>query len=322
MVIYSIKLAAMNGKVEHGNRFSSFFSPENIEIFNDPIDLDILIYKLLENLAINYGIGNINTLYNTSYKSGKLKKVSLPINDVALFFHFRTSIDDSPRIAIAITKEGIINSNHGSTETIRIVIIVTTPKDKPDIFLKIAIVLKNILNSHESINAIIKPDNANDAWECINKMNIVLHDFIHAGDLMEDVTVKIIESNNLKDAIDTVVCTGHLYIPVVDLEGNLIGEVSSMELMKICLPRYLLWMNDLTPIINFEPFQNMLKHESNTWLAEIMNYSCIAIQKEAPFMEAGILMTKKSTTHTYVTDNQKLIGIITLQFFLNQILRV
>lgn len=311
----------MNDMAEHGNRFSSFFSPENIEIYNNPTDLDILIYKLLENLEINYGIGNIKTVYNSSYKSEKIKKVSFPINCNGLLFHFRTSIDDSSRIAIAVTKKGITNSNHDFPENIRIVIVATTPKDKPDIYLKLFIAIKGIASSQECINTMTEPDNANDVWGCIDRMNIILPDFIHAGDLMEDVKVKLIESSNLKDAIDIIVNTGHLYIPVVDLEGNFMGEVSSMELMKICLPRYLLWMNDITPIINFEPFQNMLKHESNTWLAEIMNYNCIAIQKDAPFMDAAILMTKKATTHTYVIDNQKLIGIITLQFFLNQILR-
>lgn len=144
---------------------------------------------------------------------------------------------------------------------------------------------------------------------------------ILAEDVMQKVLVKLEETQTLKDAIDLIVTSGIMSIPVVDLEGNLVGEVTSKELMEVCLPRYILWVNDITPIVNFEPFQNMLEHEDSTWLAEIMHYGCATIQEDEPFMKAAVAMTKKSVKHVYVLNNRNLRGVITLHFFLKKILR-
>ncbi|MCK7473929.1 MAG: CBS domain-containing protein [Rhodopseudomonas palustris] len=138
---------------------------------------------------------------------------------------------------------------------------------------------------------------------------------------MENVDVFLNESNNLKDAINMFIQTGCLNVPVIDIEGNLVGEVTARELMEVCLPRYILWMDDMDPIIHFEPFQNMLAQEDNTWLAEILNYNMAVVQKDEPLMKAAIQMTKKEVSRVYVLDDKKLIGIITLQYFLNRILR-
>lgn len=299
---------------------SYFFTVDNIEVYTEQVDLDSLIYKLLENLALNYGIGNIKNLFAQNYKKSGRGNKCINLGNNCFLFHFRISSTDNPRIAIAITQKGIFNSNTEFPESVRMIFILTSPKEMPDIYLKIHKSLKDFL-TNLNVNAIITQKNSNEIWDFINQNAAELPDIIYANDIMDEVKVSLLENNNLKDAIDLIVKTGYLNIPVVDLEGNLIGEVTSHELMEVCLPGYIIWMNDMTPIVNFEPFQNMIIHEDKTWLAEIMNYNCLTIQQYEPFIKAAIAMTKTSTSQVYVLDDKKLVGTISLRFFIDKIFR-
>lgn len=301
-------------------KISSLFTPENIEIFTDKIELDDLIYKLLENLALNYGIGNINSIFTQSYKNSIKSETQNKIASECLLYHFRIAPEENTRIAIAVLKKGVIQPSVNTNEKVSIVVLITSPKAKPDIYLKIAKSLKELFSKID-LDSILKIEIKEEIWKIIDQANISLPEIILAGDIMEEVKVYLKESNNLKDAIDKFVQTGFLSIPVVDLEGNLVGEVTSHELMEVCLPRYILWMDDISPIINFEPFQNLLENEDNTWLAEIMNQNCPVIQINEPFIKSAIMMTKKNSNHVYVLDDNKLIGIINLRFFLDKIVR-
>ena len=51
---------------------------------------------------------------------------------------------------------------------------------------------------------------------------------------------------------------------------RLLPVATADALLKVCLPDYILWMQDLSPIINFEPFAELLRNEGKTWLADIM----------------------------------------------------
>ena len=59
--------------------------------------------------------------------------------------------------------------------------------------------------------------------------------------------------DTMERAIDLFVRHRVSEVPVIDKDGELIGVVSTHELLRVCLPDYVLWMDDLTPIINFEP---------------------------------------------------------------------
>jgi len=307
--IYEIQYIQMLSENKYCIKISSYFTPDNIELYSSQADNDHVVLKLLENLALNYGIGNVNSIYKTNYLKINSVKNSIQTDKFKLYT-FPLFSKENPRIAIAINKM-----------MEEIIIVITYPKSNPDIYLKLLKSVNDFLSNEEHINLLIHTDKPEKIWAYFDNKCPLLPDKILVQDFMERIGVFLNESNNLKDAIDMFIHTGWMNIPVIDIEGNLIGEVTAKELMEVCLPRYILWMDDIEPIIHFEPFQNMLEQEENTWLAEILNYDVSVVQKDEPLMKAAIQMTKKEISHTYVLDDKKLIGIITLRYFLNQILR-
>jgi CBS domain-containing protein len=138
---------------------------------------------------------------------------------------------------------------------------------------------------------------------------------------MEPVTIKLQEHDTMERAIDLFVRHRVSEVPVIDKDGELIGVVSTHELLRVCLPDYVLWMDDLTPIINFEPFAQILRMESQTWLAEIMTSDYATIDENAPAVQVAKEITRQQTDIAYVMRGKVLVGIVSLATFLSKVLR-
>jgi CBS domain-containing protein len=138
---------------------------------------------------------------------------------------------------------------------------------------------------------------------------------------MDKVDVKLQEHDTLERAIDLFVQHRLNELPVVDKDGDLVGVVTTYELLRVCLPDYILWMEDLTPIINFEPFAEILRKESKTWLAEIMTDEYATVQDKAPAIQVAKEITRERTNRAYVVRDKKLLGVVSLERFLSKILR-
>jgi len=199
--------------------------------------------------------------------------------------------------------------------------MIISPKERPDLYLRILSTIRFLIGDKNLLENILDKPEAGNIWDLIEQKNIGIPDYIHAGDIMTEPKVTIKDNSNLEDAIDLFIKTKEISIPVVDKDGDLLGEVTINELMNVCFPRYILWMDDMTPVLNFESFRNLLHNESHTWLDEIMNHDVATVQVIDPAIKAGIEMTKLSADHAYVLQDKKLEGIIPVQQFINKVLR-
>ena len=138
---------------------------------------------------------------------------------------------------------------------------------------------------------------------------------------MSTSIVKLKENDTLEKAIDLFITHSLIDVPVVDKDGDLVGVVTARELLKVCLPDYILWMDDLSPILHFEPFANVLRNESITWLTEIMSQNYAVVPENAPAIQVAQEMTKRNTQQAYVLREKNLVGVVTLPHFLNKVLR-
>ena len=121
--------------------------------------------------------------------------------------------------------------------------------------------------------------------------------------------------------IDLIVRTGLTEVPVVDKEGELTGVASADEVLRLCIPDYLLWMEDLSGFSNFEPFAALLRKEASTWLADIMSDEDASVSVDQPAIAVAEAFARKDASICYVLDDGKLVGVVTLPHFLNKVFR-
>ncbi len=297
--------------------FSDLFDTEDILCHTSITGRDELIMDMLKCLAYNHGIGNVHQAYEAVIE--REASQSTIISTGIAMPHARLDGLERPLLAIATSRDGI-DFEEGK-DAVNLVILTLIPKEQPAVYLQILSSLGRCCSDKETAGNVSALDSEQKVRLFFQREGMVLPDYICAGDIMAPRPVTLKETDCLKDAIDLFVARDLTTVPVVDKEGDIIGVVTAHALMRVCLPDYILWMDDLSPIINFEPFTNVLRNEKNTWLAEIMTHDVTTVEVDSPAIHVAEEITKNQAGQCYVVRGSKLVGVITLQQFLNKIFR-
>ncbi len=297
-------------------KFSSLFTPEQVLCAIESDKRDLAIMELLRKLAYEHGVGNVSEVFEEIVK--REEEMSTVITSGIAIPHARISTVSELVVGIATSTKGIEWTDNSQ---ISVIILLLIPKEQPGLYLQAISALASICNAPDSATSISNLTTSDELWRFFDRGGLILPDYICAGDVMREVDIKLHENDTLEKAIDYFVKYNYLSLPVVDTNNELIGVVSAQELLKVVLPDYILWMDDLSPIINFEPFAEILRRESMTWLAEIMTTEVPSIQITAPAIQIAKEMTRMNATRVYVLEDKQLKGVISLRGFLSKVLR-
>ena len=307
-------MAAKNNSI----RFSSLFTPAHVICQTELTERDPLLMEMLHRLAMVKGIGNVEEAYNALIE--RENEIPTVVGPGIAMPHVRLSAIDQIIVGIATSKKGIEYALNIDTP-VKLIILTLSPKAAPGAYLQAMSSLAQICGDPTTADIVALLSTPEEVWHFFDRGGTVLSEHLRACDIMSPVTVKLQEHDTLERAIDLFVRHQVRDVPVVDKDGDFIGVVTTHELLRVCLPDYILWVEDLTPIINFEPFAEILRKESKTWLTEIMTADYATVPENAPAAQVAKELARRRVDHAYVLRGKKLIGVVSLAVFLNKILR-
>lgn len=302
----------------NGVHFSSLFGPGHVICRTEETERDKILHELLRVLAYERGIGNVEHAYEAVLK--RENEAPSIIGPHIAVPHAR--LEDINDIVVGIaTSAGGIKYAASVDEPIKLIILTLAPKLTPGAYLQALSSLAKICQDPSTANIVAEMKSGEEVWRFFEGGGIVLPDHVLARDIMDSVAIVLQEDDTLEKAIDLFVRHGRRDLPVVDKDGDLVGVVTSYELLRVCLPDYILWMDDLSPILNFEPFAEILRNESKTWLTEIMTDEYATVAEDAPAIQVAKEITRQRVGHAYVTRGERLVGVVSLEGFLSKVLR-
>lgn len=300
-------------------QFSSLFSPAEVICRTGEKDRDKVLLDLVRLLANRRGIGDVDEAYRAVLaRENDLPTIVAPGMAMP---HARLDAITDLVMAVATSKEGIVYDPGRPDSLVKLIVLTLAPKASPGAYLQAISSLAAICRDPSTADIVASLPTAEQVWSFFDKGGMVLPSHLRAADVMDPVQVKLHEHDTLEKAIDLFVRHKLNELPVVNAGGDLIGVVSTYELLHRCLPDYILSMDDLTPILNFEPFAEVLRTESKTWLAEIMTRDCATVEASAPAIQVAKEITRQRTNRAYVVQGRKLLGVASLETFLSKILR-
>ncbi len=307
-----------NKHINNNIAFASLFTENQVICQTCETNRDTVIMELLRKLAYECGIGNVDE----AFKEVTERENEIPtiVGPHIAMPHARLNALDKIIVGIATSSAGIDYTSDGKN-TVKLLILTLVPKTSPAAYLQAMSSLAKICQDSQTATTVSKLDSAKKVWQFFNRDGLILPDHILVYDIMEPVYVKLQENDTLEKAINLFIKYGRIDLPVVDKDDDLLGVVTTYELLRVCLPDYILWMDDLSPILNFEPFTDILRNESKTWLAEIMTSEYATINEDAPAIQAAREITRQRANHAYVLRDTKLVGVVSLGSFLRKILR-
>ena len=274
-----------------------------------------IIRTLVYRLTGNHGIRDPQGIVDAVLERETLSSTVMP-NGIAVP-HARLSGIERPYIAIATSREGFIFD----AGPVYLVFLILIPTEQPAFFLQTLRSLATSMLEEDATKRLAAATSADEVMRFFKTGGLRLSSYICAADVMVPPKITLRENASLKDAIDIFTTTDHEEVPVVDKEGDLVGVVSASALVGVCLPDYLLWMDDLSPIQNFEPFAEVLRKEHSTWLSEIMSEQYAYVQVSSPAIQVAAEFARQNTAHCYVLKDKHLAGVVTLRTFLHKIFR-
>ena len=234
--------------------------------------------------------------------------------------HARLEGIDETFVAVATSEAGV--RFPGGDGPARLVILVLTPACAPAAYLRVAAAVGRRLQDPAFLDEIVAKETPAEVCAFFRRGAAEMPAEVCAADIMSRPAAILRETNSVKDAIDMIVRTGLSSIPVVDKEGDLVGVASADDVLRVCIPDYLLWMEDLSAFSDFQPFATLLRKESSTWLADITDGDAYAaVQANRPAIAVAEAMARRKAGVCYVLDGAKLVGVVTLPQFLKMVFR-
>jgi mannitol/fructose-specific phosphotransferase system IIA component (Ntr-type) len=300
-------------------QFSSLFSPAEVLCQTQEKERDKILLDLLESLARRRGIGDTEDAYQAVLtRENEMPTIVAPGMAMP---HARLDALEETVVAMATSREGVAYDPRQPDSRVKLIVLTLAPKATPGAYLQAISCLATICRDPSTADVVASLPTAQQVWAFFDKGGLVLPDHLRARDMMDPVQGKLQEQDTLESAINLFVRHRLNELPVVDRNGDLIGVVSTYELLRTCLPDYLLWTDDLTPIMNFQPFAEVLRKESKACLAEIMTTDYATVADEAPAIEIVREITRQRTSRVYIVHDGKLLGVASLETLLNKILR-
>lgn len=97
------------------------------------------------------------------------------------------------------------------------------------------------------------------------------------------------------------------------IEGDkVVGVITRADIFKAILPRYPEIYDDNEYYMNFEHIEERINKIQELKVKELMSFPPVTIDPEVSIIRAGSIMVLRRIKQVPVTDNDKLVGIITL----------
>ncbi len=306
---------------DKGIKFSSLFGPEQVICNLTGVGRDEAIKRLVELVAVTGDLSDIGEAYRLVLAREKLGPTALAPGIVVP--HARLEGLPGLHVAVATSREGITFPTPDEHPA-RLIVLILTPAEDPGGYLQAQAALARACSQHQDIvEHLAALEEPAEVWKAFDQNGGQLSDYVSARDMMNRSYPRLRTSDPLRKAIDEFVRLSISEIPVIDEEGDLAGVVSEDELLRVCLPDYITWMDDLSPILHFEPFAEVLKTEAEAPVVEIMMMSdrYATVEEKTPAVQVAKVMMKREVRQVLVVRGRKLLGVITMQDFINKVMR-
>lgn len=296
-------------------RLASLFRPEDILHDSQAHDDIEVIRQLLLHLALEHGIGNFRAAQDEVAANVEKENPHIAPGVAAVYGRLEKLTD--PLMAMATFPRG--TEFHG--ETVHLVVAVLVPPDMPGAYKQVVHGLSKACAGRNDARTIATLPSPLAVWQHFDEGGHKLPDHLQARHIMSSPSEVLNSDDSLGKAIDIFLKHRVSELPVVTPDNELIGVVTTRRLVRVCMPEYLTWIEDMRPFQNFEPIADLIRKESTTWLREIMVHDFAHVEEESPAILALKEIGRRETDNAYVLRGRTLAGIIHLHEFLGSILR-
>ncbi len=225
-------------------------------------------------------------------------------------------------IGIGILKKPVKLKPDDKTPT-RLIVCCMISETTSVIYLKsLAVFSKYFLTHPDAMDRLVASGNPKDFLEILIRDNVEVKHTLTAEDVMLKNPRFVRPDDPLSAALDALSEEQRMEIPVLDENGILKGVISCGDIVRRAIPEYIMMLENLTFLNQFEPFENLLKEERKLHVKDVMSIPKHTVTTDVPLFQLTVNIVKNSLPSLMVVDkHQKLCGVITYIELVTNVLR-
>jgi len=143
----------------------------------------------------------------------------------------------------------------------------------------------------------------------------------NASDIMDKTFSPVTLDTPLSKALELITAAKDDALPVVDEKQELLGELSSKEIISIGLPDYMGMLSNVSFLTSFEPFENFFKKELTLKVKDLYTKDVLSVTGDTSIVEVAYQMVSTGRRRVYITRDNKLEGIMYRKDIITRILQ-
>lgn len=230
--------------------------------------------------------------------------------------HARLSGLDRPLVALGTSAAGVEFGGVEPGEKVRVVVLVLSPSDDPGLHLQVVSALAHEFGDAARITQLADLRRISEVMAFFQNIPLRLPDYLKVADLTSSKVHVLLEQDTLALAIRRFAETRARQMAVLDDDGDLRGMIALEDILRYSMPEHMLWLDDLTPIYNFEPFADMLANAGETKVADVMREEFIKVADDVPAVQlAKLFLTNHADELLVVDKDGRLRGMVAMRDF-------
>jgi mannitol/fructose-specific phosphotransferase system IIA component (Ntr-type) len=295
---------------------SDFIKRENIICNLPSISRDDVVKQLVTRLVKNEGgfKGEAAT-----YAVLDREKVSATVIAPGIALpHARLVGLEAPIVAIATSGKGI-DFEAENEEPVNVIILVLTPKSDPGVYLRLMAAVSKALSVPRMRKRLAVATSSEQVAKLLAEGEAALPAYLTARNIMDPNPITLAEGDTLAAVIEAFSVNRLMDIPIVDEDGDLRGLVALEDVLRLSLPEHLLWMEDLSPILHFEPFAELLRKDEETKVADFMREDYVSIHPDTPAIQLAKMFLRNRVRQIQVMEGRHFVGVVNVENFVAQL---
>ena len=236
--------------------------------------------------------------------------------------HARTEKVLDFQVAIGTAPAGI-DFKAPDGNKVRVVVLFVIPKKHSNLYLH---ALAQFLDLFAVESQALKIIEAKSPSELIAVMESAAGGGAGAGIVREAALhglPPVTRSTTLSKVVELLLQNRTEVLPVVDAEGNLIGEITTAAILKLGARDHLLSLSSPSLARTSDPFEGLLRHHGESTLESIPGLVAAngfkTVQEDEPLLDVVLRLTHAGVRSAYVLRGRKVAGIVTLNDLLKKV---
>jgi mannitol/fructose-specific phosphotransferase system IIA component (Ntr-type)/CBS domain-containing protein len=236
------------------------------------------------------------------------------------FPHARTDAVMEMYILIGRSSQGLEDKTCDGVP-VHVVCLLLTPSTIAKLYLQTLSGLAAFARNEGTLKKVLDAPAGADLIKLIGDTGVTVDKELMVKDVMRHNVAKVTPDNTLKEVANRMFRHRLSALAVVDDYGKLLGVINDRDLIKAALPDYKSLISNLNYSMDVEPFEELLKQEDKIKVAQLYRDNYEVVGPEIKIVEVAALMIFKDIRRVFVTQDDKLVGVLLRKDIVNMVIR-